>query len=183
MKCETSVALNQHLGELDEFVSLLASEGVKSYLEIGSKFGCSLWRVAKALPPGSKLVSVDLPSGDTRPHLEECLAALTKLGYETHLIIGDSTNSATIKAASDRGPYDVVFIDANHTTPYVTKDWQSYGSMGKIIAFHDINGNPNPPNGRIPIQVKAFWDGLKGSYRHREIIKCKRDNGIGVLWK
>jgi hypothetical protein len=38
-------------------------EGVRSYLEIGAKFGGSLWRAAQALPKGSRIVAVDLPNG------------------------------------------------------------------------------------------------------------------------
>jgi hypothetical protein len=45
------------------FAPLLVREGVTSYLEVGSKFGGSLWRAANALPKGSRIVSVDLPGG------------------------------------------------------------------------------------------------------------------------
>jgi predicted O-methyltransferase YrrM len=47
----------QDPAEIAAFCALLAREGVASYLEVGAKFGGSLWRAALALPgprPGRK---------------------------------------------------------------------------------------------------------------------------------
>jgi predicted O-methyltransferase YrrM len=52
--------------EIDGLADILVGEGVTSYLEIGSKFGGSLLRVAERLPAGSRIVSVDMPNG-TKP--------------------------------------------------------------------------------------------------------------------
>jgi hypothetical protein len=60
MKYETEIAQDPARSKRS---ALLQREGVRSYLEIGSKFGGSLWRVANSLPPGSRIVSVDLPNG------------------------------------------------------------------------------------------------------------------------
>ena len=70
--------------ELEAFIALLQKEEVKSYLEIGGKYGGSLWPIANALPIGSRVVCCDLPQGDTLRHLHECLAALRRKGYDTH---------------------------------------------------------------------------------------------------
>src|SRR5262245_59820978 len=83
----------QHPGEVSELIAIFAGNDVKSYLEIGSKFGGSLWTIACSLPKGSRLVSVDLPHGktDSLAHLRVCIASLKAKGYDAHLIIGDST--------------------------------------------------------------------------------------------
>lgn len=181
-------AMLQNEIELSQFIELLKSENVKSYLEIGSKFGGSLWRVATALPVGSRIVSVDLPHGDTsfkesQPHLELCVEHLKQEGYDAHLIIGDSTSPDVVAAVGGLGPYDVCFIDANHTEPFVWSDWAEYGPMCRMVAFHDIGWKPRPePSKKMPIEVPIVWNELKKQFRHVEINFQPRDNGIGVLW-
>lgn len=187
MKCETAILQNPE--EIEWFANLLRKEGVRSYLEIGSKHGGSLWRVANALPNGSRIVSVDLPQGDgsfkeTEVSLRECVKELLKRGYDAHLILGDSTQPDIVEQARALGPFDAVFIDANHTLPFVTKDWENYGSMARIVAFHDIGWKARPePSKKMPIEVPILWNEIKQSFRHQEINLDPRDNGIGVLWR
>jgi predicted O-methyltransferase YrrM len=170
--------------EIAWFTTLLAREGVRSYLEIGSKFGGSLASVALSLPADSRVVSVDMPSGarESQPYLQACIARLRGRGYDAHLILGDSTSPAIIAAAAALGPYDACFIDANHSMPYVTKDWLNYGPMARIVAFHDISYVRKPDRPK-PIDVPEFWNAIKTEFRHEECKLEKRHNGIGVLWR
>jgi hypothetical protein len=120
--------------EITEFAALLAAEGVTSYLEIGSKFGGSLWRVANALPKGSRIVAVDMPGGtkawdQTRRSLKGCVHRLIELGYDARIIWGDSTDPRIIEQVQAHAPFDACLIDANHTLPYVTKDFANYGAI------------------------------------------------------
>lgn len=187
MKCETAVL--QDLKELDFFIEVLQREGVRRYLEIGSKHGGSLWRIARALPVGSRIVSVDLPHGDrsfkeSQKPLEECVSALMQLGYDAYLLLGDSTDPDVVKDVSELGPFDCCFIDANHTEPYVRADWKNYGQLARIVAFHDIGWQPRPePSKKMPIEVPQVWKEIKVGFHHQEIRMCPRDNGIGVLWR
>lgn len=173
--------------EIAWFVQLLQRENVTRFLEIGSKFGGSLWRIGCALPKGSCIVSVDMPmSRTTQDPLEMRVKQLNERGYDAHLIIGDSTSSGVIGEVKALAPFDACLIDANHTLPYVTKDWLHYGSMAKIVAFHDIAWKRPPEwNGGYRIDVPEFWQSIKKNYRHEEVRldKTGRDNGIGVLWR
>jgi Methyltransferase domain len=186
MKCETYILQNKR--ELYEFAKLLHKENVRSYLEIGCKFGGSIWHIGNQLAAGTRIVGVDLPQGDrsfkdTQPHLEECFEKLKKV-CDAHLILGDSTDPKIIEKVYELGPYDAVFIDANHTLPYIKKDWANYGKIARIVAFHDISfyRNPDQMIGKKPIEVPGFWKQIKDKYRHIEIRYDKQDNGIGVLW-
>lgn len=187
MKCETAVL--QNLQEHALFVDILKTENVRSYLEVGSKFGGSLWRVANALPSGSRIVSVDLPHGDgsfkqSQPPLEECIAALRARGYDAHLLLGDSTDAEIVDKVGEFGPFDACFIDGCHLLSFVTQDWENYGPMCKLVAFHDISWKPRPePSKKMPIEVPMLWDKIKSGRRHQEIRMEERDNGIGVLWQ
>jgi predicted O-methyltransferase YrrM len=187
MKYETEIA--QVAEEIDAFADLLRNEGVLSYLEIGSKFGGSLWRVANCLPPGSRIVSVDLPSGtkawnESGESLKACIKELQHRGYDAHVIWGDSKADETVASAVARAPYDAIFIDADHRLPGVTADWENYGPMGTIIAFHDIAWHREADWKGVRIDVPQFWDKIKHDYRHRELRFCPtgKNNGIGVLW-
>ena len=182
--------ISQHEQEISEFVELIRQQGVTSYLEIGSRYGGSLWRIGTSLPKGSRIVAVDLPHGDgnkfqsTQVVLEECVGALRELGYDAHVIIGDSTSPVVIKKARYWGPYDLCFIDALHTERNVRSDWSSYGPMARMVAFHDIAyvHNPNKQPKHFPIEVPKVWNEIKQNFRYVEIKHDRTFNGIGMLW-
>lgn len=177
--------------EITAFCDLLAKEGVTSYLEVGSKWGGSLHRVALALPKGSRIVSIDMPGGtkrfkETEASLLGAHADLRKRGYDTHALWGDSKAPHIIEQARALGPFDAILIDGDHRLPGVTADFNSYGPMGRVIAFHDIAWTRAPEwKEGTRIDVKAFWDSIKGDYRHEEFKFCptRKNNGIGVLWR
>lgn len=186
MKCETHIL--QHPGEFSEFLRLVKSNNVSRYLEIGSKNGGSLWRITNKLKIGSRAVSVDLPYGDksfktTQPNLEECIRALRQRGYDAILHLGDSTDEKIVEIVRSEGPYDLCLIDANHTEPYVWKDWNNYGPMARIVAFHDINHINKNDTKKMPIDVPVVWNKIKNDYRHIEIKMDPGFNGFGILWR
>lgn len=184
---EYLIQMEQHPGEFDQFMKFVAEKGVQSYMEVGSKWGGTLWRVANALPVGSTIVSIDLPHGDrkTQPSLEACCEDLRQRGYRVHLCLADSTLPQTVEFAGKWKPYDLIFIDANHTLPYVTRDWRNYGPMGNIVAFHDIGWKDKPGReGKLPIQVPELWRQIRNEHPDGEVVEiraCPADNGIGII--
>ncbi len=180
----------QNVAEHAIFSALLRSEGVRSYLEIGAKAGGSIQLVAAALPAGARIVAVDRPliAGDAemaenRKQLNALFTLLEGLGFDAHLILGNSHVDDTVAWVASFAPFDAVFIDGDHTLPGITQDWENYGPMAKIVAFHDI-GHSKPFSDRpAKIRVPEFWASVKDSYRHQEIILEERNNGIGVLWR
>ncbi len=182
----------QNPSEHAAFLELLKKENVKSYLEIGSMYGGSLWRTAHVLPKGAKVVSVDYASHtpEALPHLKEAVAALKSEGYDVHLLHGDSTSPEIVEKVSDLAPFDCVFIDGSHTFEDVQADWENYGPMGRIVAFHDIAWNSTwkssvPGRVTMPIYVPEVWDRVKKEYRHKELKLHPAGNyyGIGILWR
>jgi predicted O-methyltransferase YrrM len=185
----------QHDAEIKEFVQFLKGKQVKSFLEVGSKFGGVLWAVSRVMPKGSRIVSVDLPHGqwgrsDSEPHLKDCIRRLKEAEYDAHVFMADSTEPETVEKVKVLSPFDAIFIDANHTEPYVRKDFANYGKLASIICFHDISWNRPKPTGRMPIDVPKVWAELKQTYRDQasfdEIRRdpTGQDNGIGILqWR
>ena len=176
--------------EIDALVEVFKREGVTSFLEIGSKFGGTLWHIGSQLPAGSRIVSIDMPGGtrawqESRISLLECIVRLTESGREASVIWGDSTSASVINQARALGPFDAILIDANHTRPYVEKDWANYGPMGRIVAFHDIAWRRAQEWIGVRIDVPQFWNEIKEAFRHEEFKFCPtgKNNGIGVLWR
>jgi predicted O-methyltransferase YrrM len=172
-------------GEIDAFIGLLKSENVRSYLEIGSEWGGSLWKVATTLPAGSRVMSIDYPQPKrgTDESLRACIKELRGLGYEAKFCLDRSDAQTVIDTARAAAPFDAIFIDGNHTLPVVTKDWENYGPMARIVAFHDIAWDRPVRPGRLPIEVSHLWRSIKGQYRHVEFVEPGSEKGIGVLWR
>lgn len=180
----------QHLAEIAAFVAYLKEQKIKSFLEIGSKFGGALWLITRIMPKASRVVAVDLPNShwgrsESQASLEACFAHLKREGFDAHLFLGDSTSSEIVSKVDKLAPFDAAFIDANHTEPFVRKDFASYGRMTKILCFHDIGWNNPTPPGRMAIEVPKVWAELKTTYADaatfKEILIDKNHNGIGIM--
>jgi len=174
----TEYRCGQDKTELAQFIELLKRENVCSYLEIGSGVGGALWQIASSLPQGSRIVSLDITEGAL-----PCLSELSGLGYETHAIIGDSMELWSMFKARAWAPYDLCFIDANHTEPYVRSDFENYGALARMVAFHDIGWIDHPTIKKAPIDVPKVWNEIKAKYPHQEIRLRSRNNGIGIIWR
>jgi hypothetical protein len=180
----------QDPAELARFCALLAQEQVTSYLEVGAKFGGSFFAAVSALPFGARAVAIDMPGGtgrwkESEASLKAAVTALRAKGYDAQVIWGDSTDPATIQKARALGPFDACLIDANHTLPYVTKDFANYGPLARVVAFHDLAWKRAPDWVGTRIDVPEFWAGVKDQFvKTEEIILCPtgKNNGIGVGW-
>ncbi len=166
---------SQIKAEFDWFGAIMKRENARSYLEIGSKYGVSLKMASEWLPKGSKLVSVDTGGHET---LLSCIGGLKAAGYEAHLIKGDSTRLETVEEVGLYAPFDCVFIDANHMTEYVEKDFYNYSPMCRLVAFHDVGYRGE----HAKIHVPEFWNRIKTQYRHDELCLSPNSHGIGVVW-
>lgn len=181
----------QDEAELARYCEIIKQNEVSLYLEIGSKFGGSLWRVANSMPKGSRIIAVDLPNGTkswtaSRISLEWCIADLRDLGYDARIIWGDSQSADVIRKVGTLAPFDAIMIDADHRLPGVTNDWLNYGPMARnMVAFHDISWKRAPEWEGTRIDVPKFWDSIKHAFRHEEIKldQSGKNNGIGILWK
>jgi hypothetical protein len=173
--------------EFRPFVELLKAENVRSYLEIGCLYGDTFHAVGMALPEGSALVAVDLPGTkrgiegagrhkDSADYLRAAAADLHKHGRNAHVIIGNSHDAGTINRVAWHAPFDAVFIDGDHTYEGALKDWEAYGPMGRLVAFHDISGE------KYRADVRKVWHAAREGRRWQEFVSDDVRGGIGVLW-
>ena len=94
------------------------------------------------------------------------------------LIEGNSHDDAIIGAVRELGPYDVVFVDADHSFAAASADWAIYSQMvkpGGIFAFHDIRRTEHAT-------LDTLWNEIKRSgMPTTEFNKHDADwGGIGV---
>lgn len=117
----------------------------KSYLEVGSAEGNSLYVLTNAMPKGSEVTYIDWAEKHTEAPRNEILEQLKD--YKVRAIHEDSNDYSARKLAtvtkSEDGEvwhrYDAVLIDAGHEDINVAIDAIFYGDLAnKYIIFHDI---------------------------------------------
>jgi predicted O-methyltransferase YrrM len=96
-------------GKLLQLLAL--TRGARTILEIGTLAGYSAIWLARALPAGGRLVSLEL---DPR-HAEVARANLARAGLAdvVEVRVGPALDSLPTLAADGPGPFDLVFIDAD----------------------------------------------------------------------
>lgn len=184
----------QRPDELKAFVDLMAIERVRSYLEIGLRVGATFRYVGSELPKLRTMVGIDLPAAVWGVNSADVLQAVAKIhasanalrrpGRQIEIILDDSTAIATVDLARSYGPFDMIFIDGDHSPQGVRADWAHYSPMARMVAFHDIDA----ANGRLAPErlatygVPDLWREVKARFRHIEIIGSRRGMGIGVAY-
>ncbi len=164
--------------ELAWFQDIIRGKG--SMLEIGSATGGNLTECGKALRPRSNLYSIDVA-----PSRVDLYDAIIHQGHETFVCPhGSSQNPDSYLWAKGHGPFDVVFIDGDHSYEVCMCDWLNYGPLGTIVAFHDIAGSDE----RDCSDVKAVWGAAKvravqKGWKTMELIANPDWMGIGVIIK
>ncbi len=167
--------------EWADFLELIRGEGVRSYLEIGSKFGDSFVSMTISMPQGSRAVSVEIKPKDS---FRLRVSALNVMGCDASIIKGNSTDPAIVEAVRKLGPFDLCFIDGDHSYEGAMADWLNYGPMARIVAFHDIAWKERPGvKNRLELFVPTVWQEIRGRYRHAEISHMSASMGIGILWR
>lgn len=162
------------------------AQGSKSILEIGSRYGGTLIEFAKDQP--ERIVSVDLPgygpwgNSDSEPYLKAAIEMVRHQGIDAHLFLGNSRDPEIVEQVRELGPYDFIFIDGDHTYEGVKTDWENYGGMGKLIAFHDIIQPKAGENQAL--EVWRFWKELKEHFFIQSATKCEEfmgpDSKMGI---
>jgi predicted O-methyltransferase YrrM len=166
--------------ELRALISLIKEKGVKSYLEVGVGRGDTFHEIVSALPKGSLAVVVDLPASkwgfkDSKPYLEKAIEDLIRKGYDVRVFLGKSGDIGIINQVASLAPFDLVFIDADHTYKGVKADFKNYSTMGNIVALHDIAEISHE------CEVHRFWDDIK-TKNDLELVERPGSYGIGVIF-
>ncbi|MCU0492452.1 MAG: O-methyltransferase [Chloroflexaceae bacterium] len=112
-----NVAPNQ--GKLLQVLAL--AQQATTILEIGTLAGYSTIWLARALPPGGRLVTLEADAN----HAEVARANLARAGVE-HMVevrLGKALDTLPQLAAEGLGPFDLIFIDADKVNLTAYFEW------------------------------------------------------------
>jgi predicted O-methyltransferase YrrM len=165
--------LLQEEREWNAFLEYLKGQDIHSILEIGAGKGGSISSLCKTLPVDRALtIDKEVKNGWFRK-VTDHIVELRRLGVDAQVHYGDSRHPATIARAVNSGPYDLVFIDADHSYEAVRSDWWNYGKLGRIIAFHDVIGHHTG--------VPKLWRRVSKTRTSRTFETPGSRKGIGVI--
>lgn len=129
------IAVSATQGKL---LNLLARiQGARNILEIGTLGGYSTLWLAKALPPGGRIVTLE---ADPR-HAEVARANIARAGYgnQVQVRLGAALDTLPELATEGAGPFDFVFIDADKRSNPEYFDWAlRLARRGSVIVVDNV---------------------------------------------
>jgi predicted O-methyltransferase YrrM len=124
-----------------KLISILArSLGAKSILEVGTLGGYSTIWLARALPPGGRIISLELDP----KHAEVARANLARAGLAdvAEVRVGRAIDSLPQIAAEGHAPFDFVFIDADKPSNTEYFQWAlKLTRPGSVIVVDNVVRN------------------------------------------
>src|SRR5215469_1989899 len=116
---------------------LVAATGARNILEIGTLGGYSTIWMARALPAGGRLLTLEANA----KHAEVALANFNRGGLadRVELKLGPALQTLPQVASEGRGPFDFIFIDANKSTMAEYFDWSlKLSRKGTLIVVDNV---------------------------------------------
>jgi predicted O-methyltransferase YrrM len=159
---------------------LVYMSGAKKIVEIGTLAGYSGTWLARALPPDGRLYTLEKSS----KHAAVARASFQKAGVSSRieLLEGDALDS--LKKLSPRGPFDLVFIDADKGGYPAYLDWAIANLRpGGVVAAHNAfrSGRILEPSEEADEQMDLFNHTLANDSRLESLILAIGDGlAVGV---
>ena len=141
--------------------------GARNILEIGTLGGYSTIWMARALPPGGRVLTLEL----SEKHTEVASANFARAGLRDVIELrrGKALDLLPQIAAERRGPFDLIFIDANKSDMDAYFDWAlKLSRRGSVIISDNVirQGRILDANGDADVQgVRRFNERLAGEKR------------------
>ena len=157
-------AILQNREELIRLCEQLTVLQIRSFLEIGVWTG----RLVSTL---HRIFHFDLVAAVDHGYAQT-LGLPLHLPADAHFLAADSDSAAYMEWRAGLPPFDLVFIDANHSYRAVRRDFEINRALPhRFLAFHDIAGT-----GRATAGVRRLWSELGG--RKIEIVAPHAELGL-----
>jgi predicted O-methyltransferase YrrM len=130
-----AIAVSPNQGKLLQILAQIV--GARSILEIGTLGGYSTIWLARALPAGGHLITLELDP----KHAEVAKKNVSRAGFRdlVDIRIGDALKTLRKLSAERRGPFDLIFIDADkeHIPEYF--EWAlKFSRAGTLIIVDNV---------------------------------------------
>jgi len=180
------VELPQHSKEFQPLMQFLEKLQPRNLVEVGTREGGSLFMLSRILPPGSTIISVDLPGmawgrKDSGTRKQRIAERLRTDGFTVHLVERDSSlpeTAAEVAGLLESAPIEALFLDGDHAFEGVLADFRNYQPLMKEqapIIFHDIARAARLPK----VEVHYLWRVLKTFMPWLEFVAAP-ENGQGI---
>lgn len=132
---------------------------VKNAIELGVLAGYSAIWIAKALPKGGKLYAIEKNQSCKQQILEN----IKKCDQEDKIELLMGNAKETLKAIEKKGPFDMVFIDADKTNYCTYLDWaeKNIRKGGLIIGDNTFLFNSVYENNKPEHVKEKTWESMK----------------------
>ncbi|MET0413147.1 MAG: O-methyltransferase [Polyangiaceae bacterium] len=121
-----------------KFLALLASiRGARKILELGTLAGYSTIWLARALPPGGRLITLEAEP----KHAEVARSNIARagLGEVVQVRLGRALDTLPLLAQEGAGPFDLVFIDADKPNNPAYFEWSlKLTRPGSVIVVDNV---------------------------------------------
>ncbi len=130
-----AISVSPMQGRLLQMLARLT--GARRILEIGTLGGYSTIWLARALPEGGRLISLEADPN----HAAVARASLTRAGLDAvvEVRVGQALDSLPAIAAEGSGPFDLVFVDADKINTLAYVEWALRMSRpGTVIVVDNV---------------------------------------------
>jgi len=177
---EGGYCIQQNPAEFADFIRIINSRKVATYLQIGSAAGGSeRFLCEQASIPDLTIID---DGNHAKFHVWNQVnkPALKAKGVAVSEFIGSSHTLKAEQFLKALGKnFDLIGIDGDHTPNGVELDWKlvaHFTKPGTWIWFHDISGNLLPPTLHGP---KQTWEVVRKA--HKIVFETYQHCGIGVI--
>jgi len=132
------ISISPNMGKLLQLLARL--QGAQTILEIGTLGGYSTIWLARALPVGGRLVTLEI----NPKHAEIARANIARAGLAdiVELRLGQASDILPQLAAEGRGPFDLIFIDADKENNSLYFTWAlKLSRRGSVIIVDNVVRN------------------------------------------
>lgn len=166
-------AIVQDYNELEYAWNLVKGVNPKSYLEIGTAAGDSLYAFGSLLPEDGRIHWIDLAEAFCKKPRDQSVASLSPRAI-THYA-GRSADEAAVWSTKGQR-FDVVYIDGGHDYEEVLSDCHCYAPLAdKLVLWHDV---------QMPAVRQAIQDWLSSNPRAQKKFRTYTNSetmGYGIL--
>jgi predicted O-methyltransferase YrrM len=143
-------------------------QGARTILELGTLGAYSTISLARALPPGGRLITLELDAG----YAEVARANLARAGLAdvVEVRVGHASDTLATLAAEGHEPFDLVFIDADKAgnAEYLAAALELSGPGTLIVADNVIRGGSVlDADDASAVGVRRFFDLIAAEPRLR----------------
>lgn len=179
--CGRGIRSWQYPIQFARFLTYLAEKDIRSYVEIGVRFGGTFIIVVEYIRRFADLYhacSLDIQS---TPIMEQYAQETAGVEYR----IGNSL-SPQLRAFLGSASWDLAFIDGEHSYEGCATDFQSVRQRSKRIALHDISNMVCPGVRQVWQEIKHIVPGdrlFEATDQYKEVWERKQATylGIGVV--